>query len=70
LIATGKPICRQQEKDKSLSSYEYTEGKPTCKKCLHIFFIETGYTYEEYEAQKRILDTVANMPLVTEIKLA
>lgn len=69
VIAINKPLCRQHEHDKALSSYEYTNGKPTCKKCLRIFKIETGFTYEEYEAQKALLDKIANLPLITEVKL-
>ena len=69
VIATGKPLCHQHGKDKSFFSYEHTEGKPTCKKCLNIFRIETGFTFEEYEAQEALLDKIATLPLITEVKL-
>jgi hypothetical protein len=69
VVATVKPLCRQHEKDKSLASYEYTEGKPTCKKCLRIFYLETGRTYDDYEATESILDKISALPLITEIRL-
>ncbi len=70
LIENGKPICCQNESDKSLSSYEWTEGKPTCKKCLNKFRKDTGRTYEDYEAIERLLDNIAKLPLVSEIRIA
>ena len=69
VFSTGKPLCRQNETDKSLSGYEYTEGEPTCKKCLRIFQIETGATFAGYEAQEALLDKIASLPLVTEVSL-
>ena len=68
-IDINKPLCHQSEKDNSLAGYEFIDGKPTCKKCLQVFHIETGYTYEDFEAQKQILDKIASLPLINEIKL-
>ena len=37
VVTINKPLCQQHEHDNALASYEYIEGKPTCKKCLKIW---------------------------------